>query len=192
MSEIHTPNAPIFLTAAEVPPNVLRLQPGEQVRVLRVRRVVRVGYRLSAKDFLPEAKRLLNTPASHAARLTLCVTVGVENIHGLTYAVARALAAKAGLGGPDRGIHVREDTGANALDVVYPGAAYGIGEVTYVESTRRVILGRYYPPSGGGEDYEEGGLAKPRTIVLVSLLGGGEVLSGDLERTGAPVAAVTA
>jgi hypothetical protein len=165
-----------FLTAADVPPNLLRLQPGDVLHWTReVRTVERVGYRKTAADFITEADDLLDSNEGRRITLALAKLLGTQVSLRLEWSAARALASKAGMGGPERGLHVREP-------FMYPG----IYEATpvVVHSTRIVRLGRYYPPSGGGEDYESGGITNVRSVVLVSC-DFGEVISGDLAR-GAP------
>lgn len=159
---------PLFLTAAEVPPNLLRLKAGDRVRWAdgaTPRRVVRVGYRKSACDYLPDADRALRDADAWAAARRL-LALGMRD-RDLRYALARGLAQRDRLGGPERGLHVRDATWLDR-------------EMT-VTATRVVRLGTYYPPSGGGEDHEDGGLADARSVVLVSV-GCAEVVSGDLVR----------
>ncbi len=166
-----------FLTAPEVPTNLLRLKPGDRVLFQGPpRKVVRVGYRLTSKDFEAEAQRLLDLPAAREAHYNLAQALGVSRLD-VAHAAARALAGKAQLGGPERGVW----TGP---------CRWADGATMTVLSTRCVRLGTYYPGSGGwshGPDgseyeYEYGGLSSPRTVVLVRLAEGPEVISGDLVR----------
>jgi hypothetical protein len=168
-----------FLIAPEVPPNLLRLRVGDVLRwVGSVRLVTGVGYRKTAADYLDEARHRLNVDknARQAALLLRAVIHGSASTfdptpRDLDWWLARRLAAADRLGGPERGLHVVEspylldyrDTPVKVLD------------------TRVVRLGTYYPPSGGGDDYESGGLSGPRSVVLVSS-DIGEVISGDLAR----------
>lgn len=177
-----------FLTAGEVPPNLLRLQPGERVRILRPRSVLKVGYRKSAADFVhAEAvsaisgvraeilalERALLRAAYPSETAAASIWYPQSRLHleydKLQWVIARALARREHLGGPERGIHM-------ATWDQHPA------ELS-VESTRTVQLGTYYPPSGSGEDFDSGGLSDRRSVVLVRLGPVGvEVLSGDLER----------
>jgi hypothetical protein len=169
----------VFLPAEEVPPNLLRLKPGDVLRWARdVRTVTKVGYRKTAADYLDEARRRLNEdPNGRRAALSLrAVIFGSASTFDpapkdLDWWLARRLAAFDRLGGPERGVHVNE-------------RSYGMYRSTpvTVQSTRIVRVGRYYPPFGGGEDYEDGGLAEARSVVLVRC-DLGEVLSGDLQRS---------
>lgn len=175
---IHSLETPSFLTAPEVPHNLLRLKPGDRVLFHGPpRKVGRVGYRLTSKDFEAEARRLLDLPEARQALYNLAQALGVAHLD-VEHAAARALAGKARLGGPERGIWTEP---CRWLD----------GETMTVLSTRCVRLGTYYPGSGGWShgpdgseyDYESGGLSSPRTVVLVLLEEGPEVISGDLVRT---------
>ncbi len=178
-----------FLTGEEIPPNLLRLKPGDVVAWNREpRRVERVGYRLSAGDFTDEAWQLLKKdPAVIQARKALCQALGVSHLR-LQSEVAYALAAEAGLGGPERGIHVDPCGTVGHGEYVQDDD----GNETYhmkVQSTRIVKVGTYYAPQSYGDgglyeydDYEHipGGLENMRPVVLVELDDGVEVLSGDL------------
>ena len=93
-----------------------------------------------------------------------------------------------GFGGNVRGVLIEDwasegpETTIRKIDLNSP-CPVRVGEVFEVESTRCVRLGERYPPSGSGEDYEDGGLTQPRTVVLVRLRGSRtEVISGDLAR----------
>jgi hypothetical protein len=163
---------PVFLTATEAPPNLLRLKPGERVRwasLERRRTVLRVGYRKIATDYLEEAGNLLCWDGGECwPTLQHLQKFGV-NLNDLSFTLARGLARKNKLGGPDRGIWVVEA---------------GPGPETFeVGPVRNVRLGTYYQPCGSGEDYTDGGLEHPRVVVLVSTEEG-EVISGDLVRVG--------
>lgn len=160
-----------FLTGKDIPPNLLRLKEGEVLAWNREPRyVIRTGYRLRSSDFMKEAAILLNQdPVISQANRAICRALGVGHISKLQQSIARTLAAKAGLGGPHRGV------------VVHP---YKTNSQMKVVSTRIVNVGVYFPPSGYGEDYEGGGLAQRMSVVLVTLDDGYEVLSGDLVRVG--------
>lgn len=168
-----------FLTAQEVPQNLLRLKRGDVLRWTRPPRVVeRVGYRKTAADFLDDAESLLRGEEGRAAVLALRRALYGPSASrfdpapkDLDWYVARRLAARDRLGGPERGLVVRDP----AYLVDYADTP------VEVHGTRVVRLGVYYPPSGGGEDYEDGGLEHPRSVVLV-LSDIGEVISGDLRR----------
>lgn len=164
-----------FLTAEEVPPNLFRLKPGDTLTPKgRVRAVVRVGYRLHASDLRKEAEALLNTPEAGSAAMLLQRLCGAPL--RLTHEVARALVQARGFGGPERGIHVEMHEPRGRCTVWH---------------VRQVRLGTYYPGSGGWShgpdgseyDYENGGLHKPRTVILVTTDLYGEVISGDFERS---------
>ena len=166
-----------FLTAAEVPENLLRLKPGDKLQWHTPRRVIRVGYRKSAQDYMDEAKKRLNSPASRSALLTLTINLGLPPAGlDLQHPVARALAAKDGLGGPERGIWVQPRIAPEGEP-----EPLDLAPIT-VKSTYCVRLGTYYPPGGSGEDYEDGGLSSPRTVVLVVSTCGTTFISGDLRR----------
>lgn len=166
----------VFLTAPEVPPNLLRLKPGDVIVPTseHVRQVVRVGYRLHAREIKGEATALLNTPEGRRLALDMQTMCGAcVELEGV---VARALVQARRFGGPERGI---------VADVrALCGAAV-------VRGTRCVQLGTYYPggggwshgPDGSEYDYDNGGLSHPRTVVLVRTYEYGEVISGDFRRS---------
>lgn len=169
-----------FITAQWIPPNLLGLKPGEVLRPRWnvVRRVVRVGYRLHAKDLKDEAHALLDTQKARVLAVALQDLCGARvELDGV---VARALVQARRFGGPDRGIH-GETVRMEAPSVM-------------VADTRCVRLGTYYPggggwshgPDGSEYDYEGGGLSTPRTVVLVRTEMG-EVISGDFQRATDPV-----
>ena len=176
---ITDPERTSFLTASDVPANLLRLKVGDVLRwVGEARTVERVGYRKTAADYLDEAmRRLKEDPNGRRAALLLRALIfGSASTFDpapreLDWYLARRLASADRLGGPDRGILM--NTTPYALD-------YSATPVV-VLGTRTVRLGRYFPPIGGGEDYEDGGLANVRSVVLVQS-GIGEVISGDLVR----------
>jgi hypothetical protein len=184
-----------FLTAADVPPNLLRLKPGDWVEVLRRRTVVRVGYRLRADEVRSEAEAPLNAggeawelrrafcrwlrPADPTAFLT------AKEFADLSWLVARRMVSARRFGGPDRGAVVEE----HPPSLVERGGATYPPEVAQVHSTRVVRLGKRYGPCGSGDDYEDGGLESPRSVVLVRLSYAWcpERFSGDVRRCAAPV-----
>lgn len=179
----------VFLTAADIPPNTLRLRAGEWVRILRERPVVRVGYRLRADDLLSVAREALKEGGSAwELRRAFCrwrsVSEGalndltVKEQDDLANLVARQMVRSRNFGGPHRGILVqpREPTQVELAGAEYPG------EVAQVFSTRTVRVGRRFGPSGSGEDYENGGLAGDRPVILVRFFRSSpEWISGDLE-----------
>ncbi len=186
MSTIHQwpGEAPeVFLTAKDAPPNLLRLRLGDVLRWTRTpRTVVRVGYRLRAVDFIDEARRLLDTDAGETIRKGFDRLAGnrpagafwtATPTHGLDWTLARVLVDRAGFGGPDRGLVLNESYYAE-MDEVRT-------EPITVSSVRSVRIGRRYLASGDDDDYESGGLADARTVVLVRCWMG-EVISGDLAR----------
>lgn len=163
-----------FLTAADVPANLLRVRPGERIRLTTPRCVRRVGYRLSATDFREEADRLMkDSEVSHNLIIAYRALTGVTpNWKKIRQLIAYDLARKAGLGGPERGIVVEPLVLTCAL---------------IVDSVRQVRLGSYYPPSNPTRrDYyddepEPGGLANPKTVVLLTTAHL-ELISGDCTR----------
>lgn len=162
-----------FLTAGDVPPNVLGLHEGDVIRVLRARGVERVGYRLTRGDLLPEAKTLLRSEEGLRATGAYARALGLRlSEQDLLWVVADALLRKQGFGGRDRGIYV---SSRDPLNVFHR-----------VVSTRCVQTGRYYAGSPGSyedpSDCEPPGLGGRRTVVLVLLDNGAEMISGDLER----------
>jgi hypothetical protein len=176
----------------QVPDNLLRLREGEQVVAQVWRPVYRVGYRLRADDLLDEAQRVLADPDVAAATSTLnkalrkagnddlrALIGPIVHERGLRMAVARGLVQARRFGGPDRGI------------LVLPGEAprdaaitQFLGENAYtVSGTRCVQVGVRFPSSGSGEDYEDGGLHRRKTVVLLRLKEVcGEFISGDFQR----------
>lgn len=196
----------MFLTAAELPPNLLRLHPGDAVRVKVARAVERVGYRLCAADLLPEVEAALQQPEGLALAQAFQRVVDTivpdprrkpvqswvmdKTGRDVAHALARQAVKARRFGGPDRGIHVRERpadvrgfVGVRRLQLPPPE----VGAVLTVKSTYVVQVGRYYPGSGGTppyfDDEESPGLAARRSIVLVvPAYGYPPMISGDLER----------
>ena len=172
MSIASVEDARTFLTGETVPANLSRLKRGDRLAWADSKRaVVRVGYRKSALDFKDAAKDLVNSnPKLWGAYRTLRDATGAPDRY-LFYALARGLASRARLGGPERGIVVEPQD--------------WLPDEIEVETTRVTRLGNYYPPSGGGEDYEDGGLTDVRCVVLVKAKGVHPLLiSGDLRRKG--------
>lgn len=166
---IAEPAPPDFLAASDVPENLLRLRRGDAVRFREGaprRRVHRVGYRKSAMAYLPEAEALLSWDGGELHQAEQLLRAHGVKHDSLRYVLARGLAARAKLGGPERGVHVLPCPDPGVMEVI---------------STRRARLGTYYPPSGRGEDYEDGGLSGVRALVVVETYDG-EFVSGDLER----------
>lgn len=166
-----------FLTAADVPPNLLKLKRGTALRwKRRARTVVRVGYRKTADDYVDEAKEMLRSVAGQKVIDGLQFFLEGDRfgrasmLPELDNWIARRLVERDKFGGPDRGILVRDAPGLDLAD-----------SALVVYSTRVVRLGTYYPPSRGRDpdDYEDGGLAEPRSVILVRT-DYGEVISGDL------------
>lgn len=115
----------------------------------------------------------------HDLRRTHPEVVRLMRSRDLIQALARGLAHRAGLGGPERGVWV---------EPIPEDKAGRIGVV--VGAPRQVRVGRYYPPRGAGEDYENGGLTGARTVTVwdVRLGDGGvwKMLAGDLVRVDPP------
>lgn len=170
-----------FLLPTDIPANLLRLKPGDKVRVLRYRPVRRVGYRLTARDFKTQASQLVDSDEFHSAWTALNKAAGCNLArHDMQAAVAYAMCAKAKCGGEWRGVVVDDDRWN-----------FAYGTVWTVKSTRRVQTGKRYPPQSwrdsftGDCDYDPGGLSCGKTVILVSIVEastGLEVMSGDLER----------
>lgn len=151
------PAPPVFIT--DPPPNGPTLRVGDWVSLKPdAMWVIRAGYRKRAADYLPEADRALAGLRYSSSWQAVIETLGVKPAHrDLRWAVARAMAQRDGLGGPDRGLlvePVREDHRALLFQVV---------------DKRMTRIGRYYPPSGSHDDYEDGGLSGARTVVLLDV-----------------------
>lgn len=149
-----------------------RIRQGDHVRVCAPRAFVRAGYRKTAANFADEALDLYR-----GLRRTHPEVVRLMQSRDLIQALARGLAHRAGLGGPERGVWVRP----------IPEAEVGrVGVV--IGAPQQVRVGRYYPPSGSGEDYEDGGLAGARTVTVWTVRldedGARQMLAGDLARVG--------
>jgi hypothetical protein len=126
-------------------------------------RVVKVALKV-AREQLPE---LVDGKAGYDARRLLSDVIAAPvNVKKLIHALAWSMCQRDRCGGPERGIWVN-----------YGGS----DESLAVRGTRNVRLGTYYPPSGNGEDYEDGGLSSASVVVLIST-DCGEVISGDYER----------
>lgn len=167
-----------FLLPADIPANLLRLKPGDKVRVLRYRPVHRVGYRLTAANFRTQASQLVNSGELDHAWHELNKAAGCRiSERDLAHAIAYGLCAREQCGGNWRGVIVSD----HSLDT------WGDAVLT-VESTRRVMVGERYPPSVSrsyeyGDEWEPGGLNHAKPVILVTLAGYGfELMSGDLER----------
>lgn len=170
-----------FLLPADIPANLLRLKPGDKVRCSRYRPVIRVGYRLTARNFKAQASQLVDTDEFQEAWNNLIRVAGCPIMrHDMQAAVAYGLCAKAKCGGEWRGVVVNDDPWS-----------FAYGTVWTVKSTRRVQTGKRYPPQSwrdsftGECDYDPGGLSKGKTVILVSVVEastGFEIMSGDLER----------
>lgn len=175
VSRLSPPRAREFLAAPEVPAGPA-LRAGDRVRVLRARSVARVGYRLSARELLPEARGLIEGPEGGVIREALGAAGCTVPDADLGWFVARGLVLRRSFGGPERGVVLEAEASSWAAP----------GEEDRVEAVRFARLGTRYPPSGGydswtGEsEYEPGGLTGTATA-RICRLGGFEALSGDLE-----------
>lgn len=142
-------------------PGKVPIRVGDRVKVINPRVVEKVGYRKSWKDYYILAENLLhNIPCPDSLK---SIWTQRNHIKGL----AKAMADRDSLGGPERGVHLR--------DIPPPD------RVLIVHGKRNARIGTYYPPSGHGEDYDDGGLRNAYTIVILST-SHGEFLSTDLER----------
>lgn len=154
---------------ADPPPSPSpRIRGGDRVRVCTPREFIRAGYRKTAEDYKVEAEDLYRS-----LRQTHPEVVRLMRSRDLIWALARGLAQGAGLGGPERGVWVRSLSDA-------------VGEVGTAERCWQVRVGSYFPPCGSGEDYEDGGLARARSVTVWAVRGdcGGvrHMLAGDLAR----------
>lgn len=174
----------MFLTADELPANVL-VRKGDAVQLLHQRSVHRVGYRLGIGD----APSMTSDAELHVRALVRKATGNrlqrcphkARKLLDRWWAVTW-LAAE-GMGGTDRGVHL---AGAGC-DCTWQaeGRAPRPTRTWRVISKRNNRVGTYYPPSGDGEDYMDGGLENARTVVVVTIQCQRcyerlDVLSGDL------------
>lgn len=153
-----------FLTHEEIPANLLGLKAGDIVEWkpgAARRDVVRIGYRRHYFDYKKEVKELLGSPDCTRVLREFEKLIGhALERRGLDRLVARAMCARDGFGGRDRGVHVRS--------VGVPG----YHDEYEVIGTHRAKVGVYFPPytsrSLWDDDSELGGLDNERTIVLVN------------------------
>ncbi len=140
-------------------------RPGDHALLLNPRRVARVGYRLTPAECLDEVDELLRTSEGFEACKQLVKAFGIspggQRFSGkLRDALAYGRAQMHSFGGPERGVVFFKFNGD-----------YPVGRHCLVDSKRQHRIGRYYPPSGRSsyydDDYESGGLADARTIVVV-------------------------
>lgn len=202
----------IFLPHDQIPPNLLRLRPGDKVRVVTSRAFVRAGYRLRAADLYDEVEAALKDTRGAALRLafhgllstlepskmpveTHVALLPYDAHRRLVHVLARELVKARRFGGPSRGVHVVpwvEDAVVNfrvarrrISDTLAPP-----GAELEVDHTYTVRVGVYYPPSYGAppyyDDAEPGGLMHARTVIVAVLKDNyrsyPHVLSGDLAR----------
>lgn len=129
-------------------------------------RVERVGYRLTPKDFEPEAAELVRNAEVYAALKTLQQHTGARG-HRFQQKfrdlLQVGLAKGARYGGPYRGLWL------------YKPLSEPNREGHEVLSKRTVRLGVREPGGGSGEDYESPGLAHGLSLVLLTLAGWGEI-----------------
>lgn len=144
---------------------------GDCARVTTPRFVSRVGYPKSVSDYLSVVR------GQHGVALDALFREVLGNTHmdpsyllggpseptrwrkNVEWELANALAHKDGFGGKERSIHWIE---APAL----------VNAHVRIRNLRNAYTGTYYPPSGGGEDFEPGGLThmKCHRLATVSLI----------------------
>lgn len=132
---------------------------GNMVQVVFPFRVVRVGYRKQLSSYEREAIGILSHLAHSEEHYRVFRDAGLTPRNSIAVrAVAYHLAQKDSFGGPERGVHGL----VNVRDAGFVGKV--LGKKTY-------RLGTYYPPSGGGDDYDGGGLHSATSFVTVTISG---------------------